>query len=157
MDKKDILKFIDLFTNSSLAELSIEKKEFKLTLKKESAQARQITGDRPVAACAPPVAPGGAAPQAPAPSAEAAPPAEEDFDIIKAPLVGTLYRSPSPDSPPFIKEGQSVKAGETLCIIEAMKLMNEFKAEEDCTILEILSENGSFVEYGTPLFKVKKS
>ena len=72
------------------------------------------------------------------------------------PILRILLRSPSPDSPPFIEEGKKIKAGQTLCILEAMKVMNEMTADFDCEIVNILVENATLVEYGTPLFEVKK-
>jgi acetyl-CoA carboxylase biotin carboxyl carrier protein len=76
--------------------------------------------------------------------------------MINSPIVGTIYRTPAPDAPPFVEEGKMVKKGETLCIIEAMKVMNELVAEFDCEILRILVDNNHFVEYGTPLFEVRR-
>jgi acetyl-CoA carboxylase biotin carboxyl carrier protein len=96
------------------------------------------------------------APHAPAPAAAAAPAAEEGIVYVTSPLVGTFYRSPSPDSAPFIDIGARIRAGQRLCIVEAMKLMNEIEAEFEGTVLEILVENGKPVEYGQKLFKVKK-
>jgi acetyl-CoA carboxylase biotin carboxyl carrier protein len=100
-----------------------------------------------------------AAPHAGAPAAAAAPAAAEDeanVVYVTSPFVGTFYRSPSPDSPKFTEVGQSIKPGQTLCIIEAMKLMNEIEAEVAGTVLAILVENGTSVEFGQKLFKVKK-
>lgn len=80
---------------------------------------------------------------------------KDKFKTINSPLVGTFYTAPSPDSPSFVKQGDKISKGDTLCILEAMKMMNELTAEEDYTILEILSPEGALVEYGQPLFKVK--
>jgi len=80
----------------------------------------------------------------------------DDGEIITSPMVGTLYSSPSPDSPPFVKVGDKVKRGDVLCILEAMKIMNELEAEYDCKILDILAGNGEAVEYGKPLFVVER-
>ena len=107
-----------------------------------------------------------AAPAAPAPahapppasgSSSAAPPraAEKPGFVVAAPLVGTFYRSPSPDSPPFVEVGSTVKKGQVLCIVEAMKLMNEIEAEVAGTVAEILVQNGSPVEFGQPLFRLE--
>ena len=79
-----------------------------------------------------------------------------DHEIITSPIVGTFYRSPAPDAPSFIQEGDTVSTGKTLCIIEAMKLMNELEAEFSCKIVKVLAESGAMVEYGTPLFEVKR-
>ncbi len=107
-----------------------------------------------VAAVAPTPVAAGAAPVAVASSVE-----EDDPDAlyITSPFVGTFYRAPSPDKPPFVDSNQTIEAGQPLCIVEAMKLMNEIEAEFRCTIVDILAENGKTVEYGDRLFKVKKS
>ena len=81
--------------------------------------------------------------------------AEENFNIVKSPMVGTFYLKPSPDSEPYVQVGQKVKRGDTLCIIEAMKLMNEIESEFDGEIAEVLLKDGEMVEYGKPLFKIK--
>lgn len=80
----------------------------------------------------------------------------EEFKIVKAPMVGTFYSASSPESKPFVEEGQQVKVGDTLCILEAMKLMNEIDSEVKGTVVEILAKDGEMVEYGTPLFKIKE-
>lgn len=80
---------------------------------------------------------------------------EENFNIVKSPMVGTFYLKPSPDSEPYVQVGQKVKKGDTLCIIEAMKLMNEIESEFDGEIAEVLLKDGEMVEYGKPLFKIK--
>ena len=77
-------------------------------------------------------------------------------ELITSPMVGTFYAAPSPDSPPFVNVGDSVRKGQTLCILEAMKIMNELEAEYDCKILEVLVKDGEPVEYDTPLFRVEK-
>ena len=81
---------------------------------------------------------------------------KSDTEIITSPIVGTFYRAPAPDTPPYSEEGTILKAGDSLCIIEAMKIMNKLEAEFDCEIVKILAENGSMVEYGAPLFEVKR-
>ena len=91
-------------------------------------------------------------PPAPETAAQKAP----DTEIITAPLVGTFYRAAAPDAPPFVEIGDTVKKGKTLCILEAMKLMNEFQAEFDLEIVNIMVENGRMVEYGAPLFEVRR-
>jgi len=101
-----------------------------------------------------------AAPPAPAaPAARGAAPAAEDADVIfvTSPFVGTFYTAPSPESPNFVEVGTQVKKGQTLCIVEAMKLMNEIEAEQAGTILEVMAENGKSVEFGQKLFKMRKA
>jgi acetyl-CoA carboxylase biotin carboxyl carrier protein len=90
-------------------------------------------------------------------AAEAGPSVDADAVYVTSPFVGTFYRAPSPDAENFVEPGKSVKKGQPLCIIEAMKLMNEIEAEYACTILEILAENGQSVEFGQKLFRIKKS
>jgi acetyl-CoA carboxylase biotin carboxyl carrier protein len=91
------------------------------------------------------------------PAPEAAGPKAPGVEVITAPLVGTFYRAAAPDAPPFVEAGDKVKKGKTICILEAMKLMNEFQAEFDLEIVNILVENGRMVEYGTPLFEVRRT
>src|SRR5690606_20219472 len=109
------------------------------------------------ATVAPVVAPAPAAVAAPvAPAAEAAPkPEEKPGHIVRSPFVGTFYRAPSPESPPFVELGQTVQKGQVLCIVEAMKLMNEIEAEVSGRIAEIFVENGEPVEFGQPLFRIE--
>ena len=155
MTLKEIKDLIKVFNNSGLSKLKVEDGDFGLTLEKG--------GSTPAATAAAPAqtqsAPAPAA-SAPAPSAAPAPATEQDLAdnavYITSPMVGTFYRSPSPDSPPFVKVGDTVKKGQTLCILEAMKIMNELEAEFDCKILEILAEDGQPVEYDMPLFLVEK-
>ena len=88
--------------------------------------------------------------------ADSRPRSDPGSEVITAPLVGTFYRAPTPDAAPFVEKGDRVKKGQTLCILEAMKLMNEFQAEFDLEIVAILAENAKMVEFGTPLFEVRK-
>lgn len=151
MDLKVIKQVIDLMKRSELSEFELEEEGFKLRLsRKNGEEAPQILQAAPVAA-----APVAAAP-APAADAESAAPAEEaGISLIKSPMVGTFYRSPSPDSPAFVDAGAKVSEDSVVCIIEAMKVMNEIQAEIKGTITEILVENGDSIEFGQPLFKVK--
>ncbi len=96
-----------------------------------------------------------AAPPAGAPAAGAKPGKSADLHVLKSPIIGTFYRAPNPDSPPFVEIGDRVKKGQVLCIVEAMKLMNEIEADVDGTILEIHVENAQPVEYGEPLFAIQ--
>src|SRR5262249_29166507 len=141
-------KLIDLVQESGIAELEITEGEEKVKIVKG--------GPVSVSAAAPvhvaPVEVRGAAPAvaAPAPAPEAA--AGQEGHVVKAPMVGTFYRSSSPDAKPFVEVGQAVKEGDTICIIEAMKLMNEIEADAGGVVKAILVENGQPVEYGQPLF-----
>jgi len=148
MDTKDILAVIEKFNQTALAEFRYREGSVEFPLKRH---ADVVYATPAVAAAAPSPAAGAPAPAAPAPSAPA-----PTGETINSPIVGTIYRPPAPDAPPFIEEGKHVKKGDTLCIIEAMKVMNELVAEFDCEILRILVDNQHFVEYGTPLFEVRR-
>jgi len=148
MDLRKLKKLIDLVQESGIAELEITEGEEKVKIVKGghvSVSAVALAPVAPIGARAP--APAAAAP---APAAEA--PAGQEGHVVKAPMVGTFYRSPSPDAKAFVEVGQTVKEGDTICIIEAMKLMNEIEADASGSVKAILVENGQPVEYGQPLF-----
>lgn len=156
MDLRKLKTLIDLVSESGVAELEITEGDDRVKIVNR-------VGAAPVAAAAPAVIAtpvvGSAAPAAapaPAVAAEpaAAPVAAEDTRTINSPMVGTFYRAPSPGAKPFADVGQKVKAGDTVCIIEAMKLLNEIETEYDGVIKEILVENGQPVEFGQPLFVI---
>ena len=134
------------FDESTLSSMKINKEGFSIELEKATVATAVVAA--PVVAAAPVAAP---AAQAAAPVAE-----EISGDKILSPMVGTYYASPSPDSPVFVKEGDVIKKGQPLAILEAMKIMNELEAEFDCKILKILVEDGKPVEYDMPLFVVEK-
>jgi acetyl-CoA carboxylase biotin carboxyl carrier protein len=144
MDLRKLKKLIDLVQESGIAELEITEGEEKVKIVKGGV----------VTIAAPPVAlaaaPAAAAPAAAASAAEPEP--GQEGHVVKAPMVGTFYRSPSPDAKVFVEVGQAVKEGDTICIIEAMKLMNEIEADASGVVKAILVENGQPVEYGQPLF-----
>jgi acetyl-CoA carboxylase biotin carboxyl carrier protein len=146
MDLRKLKKLIDLVQESGIAELEITEGEEKERI------ASGGHGGQPAVMMAPPAAAAVAPVQAPAPAAVAAPPAVPEGHVLKAPMVGTFYRSSAPGAKPFAEVGQAVKSGDTVCIIEAMKLLNEIEADRDGVIKEILAENGQPVEYGEPLF-----
>ena len=153
MDLRKLKTLIDLVSESGVAELEITEGDDRVKIVNR-------VGAAPVAATAPAViaAPVVAAAAAPAPAATsesaAAPAVAEDTRTINSPMVGTFYRAPSPGAKPFADVGQKVKAGDTVCIIEAMKLLNEIETEYDGVIKEILVENGQPVEFGQPLFVI---
>jgi acetyl-CoA carboxylase biotin carboxyl carrier protein len=153
MDLRKIKKLIDLLEESNLAELEIKEGEEVVRL------SRVPNGTAPVAPAAAPVAPVAVA--AAAPAAPAAPVAEAPVadslpagTVVKAPMVGTFYASASPGTPPFVKVGQQVKAGDTLGVIEAMKMFNQIEAEVSGTVKAILIENGQPVEFDEPMFVI---
>ena len=145
MDLRKLKKLIDLVEESGISELELTEDGEKVRI------SRNFTASAPMQHYAP--AQYAAAPQA-APAAAAAPaaPAEEEGHAIKSPMVGTFYRSPSPDAKPFVEVGDTVAVGDTLCIIEAMKLLNEIEADKAGVVKKILVDNGQAIEYGEPLF-----
>lgn len=156
MDLRKLKTLIDLVSESGVAELEITEGDDRVKIVNR-------VGAAPVAAAAPaviatPVVASAAPAAAPAPAVAAepaaAPVAAEDTRTINSPMVGTFYRAPSPGAMPFADVGQKVKAGDTVCIIEAMKLLNEIETEYDGVIKEILVENGQPVEFGQPLFVI---
>ncbi|HGO8030637.1 TPA: acetyl-CoA carboxylase biotin carboxyl carrier protein [Neisseria meningitidis] len=146
MDLRKLKKLIDLVEESGIAEIEVTEGEEKVRITRTIAAAAAPVYAAPVPAAAPAVTP------AAAPVAASAPAARDLSDAQKSPMVGTFYRAPGPNAAPFVEVGQQVKAGDTLCIIEAMKLMNEIEAEKSGTVKEILVENGTPVEFGEPLF-----
>jgi acetyl-CoA carboxylase biotin carboxyl carrier protein len=140
MDLRKLKKLIDLVQESGIAELEITEGEEKVKI---------VKGGGVSVSHALPAAAADARPAAPAPSE--APPVQEGH-VVKAPMVGTFYRSGSPDAKPFVEVGQPVKEGQTICIIEAMKLMNEIESDASGVVKAVLVENGQPVEYGQPLF-----
>ena len=146
MDLEKIEGLVKIIGNSSLTEFTLKEGDLKITMSKL---------DHPpvVAAGAPMMAP----PMQAAPAAADAAKEEEDEQLfITSPIVGTFYSAPAPDAPAFVKVGDQVKNGQTVCILEAMKLMNEIQSEFDCEIEAVLVSNEQKVEYGQPLFRVKK-
>lgn len=145
MDLEKIEGLVRIIENSSLTEFTLKEGDLKITMSK--------LDHPPVVAAGMPVAPA-PAPASEAPAAEAE---EEDEKLfITSPIVGTFYSAPAPDAPAFVKVGDQVKNGQTVCILEAMKLMNEIQSDFDCEIEAVLVSNEQKVEYGQPLFRVKK-
>jgi len=158
MNIKDLKTLIKLVTDTDITEFELENTEEKILIKRgPSQEIIQVAAPQaPVVAAAPPVA---AAPVPPAtqaaPAGESAPAEDDRYQTINSPIVGTFYRRPSPDADPFVKEGDVVEAGQTVCLVEAMKLFNEIEAEYKCRIVEVLKDDASPVEFGDPLFKVE--
>jgi acetyl-CoA carboxylase biotin carboxyl carrier protein len=151
MDLRKLKKLIDLVQESGIAELEITEGEERVRIARGGAVS--VTPQAAVAAPAE-SAPAGvaAAPVPAAPATAAAADGAPEGHVVKSPMVGTFYRAPSPDAKPFVDVGATVKAGETICVLEAMKLMNEIEADVAGTIKAILVENGQPVEYGQALF-----
>ena len=151
MDLRKLKTLIDLVAESSISELEVTEGESKVRIVKASQQMMpqvaymhmpQASGPMPTMELAAPLA------------AAAAPPVEPEGNVVKAPMVGTFYRAPGPDKPAYVEIGDSVKASDPICMIEAMKLLNEIESGFDGVIKEILVENGQPVEFGQPLFIV---
>ena len=150
MDLRKLKTLIDLVSESNVSELEITEAEGKVRIVK--------SGPTPVAMVAAPVAAAPvavAAPAAAAPAAAAPVEAEPVGHQVKSPMVGTFYRASSPGAKSFVEVGSQVKEGDTICIIEAMKILNEIEADKSGTITQILAENGQAVEYGAPLFVIE--
>ena len=155
MDLRKLKTLIDLVSESNVSELEITEADGKVRIVKAGAAPVVMMQAAPQAA---PVAAAAAAPAAAeaAPAAAAAPaPAVETGHVVTSPMVGTFYRASSPGAKAFAEVGDTVKAGQAVCIIEAMKIMNEIEADQDGTITKILVENGQPVEYGQPLFVIE--
>ncbi len=148
MDLKDIKAIIDLMKKNSISEFELEKQDFKIKLKRGSVI--QLDDAQPTGYATLPVVAATSAPTAGA----AAPPTNGDLEI-KSPMIGTFYRAPSPESGNYAEVGTEVNADTVVCIIEAMKVMNEIKAETSGVITQILVENAKPVEFGQPMFKIR--
>ena len=151
MDLRKLKTLIDLVSESNVSELEITEAEGKVRIVKGGGAVAQQVMAMPMAPVA--VAPGAAAAPV-APAAEAAPEAVQGH-TVKSPMVGTFYRSSSPGAKAFVEVGSQVKEGDTLCIIEAMKILNEIESDKTGTVKQILGENGQAVEFGQPLFIIE--
>jgi acetyl-CoA carboxylase biotin carboxyl carrier protein len=155
MNTSEIRGLIDFISQSGLNEVNIETKELKLHVKREPDQKIFKSSPAPMAAQAVQAAPVATAPVAAAPKPEKAAPAGKKTVEIKSPMIGTFYRQSNPDSPPFASVGDKITKGQTVCIIEAMKLFNEIESEVSGTIVKVVLENSSPVEYDQVLFVVE--
>ena len=156
MDLKQIHELIKIVNKSNIGEISIEDKDGKVTIKQKEEPVINVAAPQPqvyTTASAPAAAPAPALSAAPAPAV--APAKADNYITIKSPMIGTFYRRPSPDKPIFAEVGTEVAPGKVVCIIEAMKLFNEIESEISGTIVKILVEDASPVEYDQPLFLVE--
>jgi acetyl-CoA carboxylase biotin carboxyl carrier protein len=156
IDIRKLKELVRLMTASDLTELDLRDKDEQVTIRRASPQvAPQVIHAAPVIHQAPVAAPAAA----PAPSAApaAAPASDEGLVAIESPMVGTYYASPSPDKPPFVSVGGQVGPNSVVCLVEAMKIFNEIKAERSGTIVKVLVQSGQAVEFGQPLFMIKPS
>ena len=158
MKAKEIRDLIDFISESGLEEVNIETEEFKISVKRSPDQPSVAVQPATIAAPVPTVASAPAptpAPAASAPAAEAPASSNANTVTIKSPMIGTFYRSANPESGPFVSVGQKVSKGDTVCIIEAMKLFNEIESDVSGKIVKVLVDNSSPVEYDQPLFEVE--
>src|SRR5260221_2143994 len=158
MNQKEIKELIEFLIEKDIAEFELERGDVKVRIKRAAPEPqpveRIISIPTPVAVQAPMSAAEAAAPTAavvPAAPAEKA----EELQMVKSPMVGTYYESPSPGSPPFVKPGDSIEAGQVLCIVEAMKLMNEIEADVSGEVVKCLVRNGQPIEYGQDLYAIR--
>lgn len=161
MKPQEIQELIDFISKSGLDEVNIETSDFKIAVRKHSAAPQASAEFTPRSGSAPAASPAPAAAPAPQPAgkAPATTPKEDTskYIEIKSPMIGTFYRSPNPESDSFVQVGDTVKPGQTVCIVEAMKLFNEIESEVSGKIVKILVDNSSPVEYDQPLFLVDPS
>jgi acetyl-CoA carboxylase biotin carboxyl carrier protein len=155
MDIRKIKKLIELLEESSLSEIEIVEGEESVRLSRSAGAAAPAMAHYapPVAAAPAPAAPAATAPEAA--GGEAQEDAVPEGELVRSPMVGTFYAASTPDAEPFVKPGQQVSEGETLCIIEAMKMFNQIEAETSGTVVAVLAENGQPVEFDQPLFVIR--
>ncbi|AXQ29877.1 acetyl-CoA carboxylase biotin carboxyl carrier protein [Solimonas sp. K1W22B-7] len=153
MDLRKIKTLIDLVEQSGISELEVKEGEESVRISRNTGPVTQyLTAPHMMA---PPAALAAPAPAAPAAAAPAARPVSDNRHIVKAPMVGTFYRSPSPGAKSFVEVGQTVKAGQVLCIIEAMKMLNQIESDKAGVVVEILADNEKPVEFDQPLFAIE--
>ena len=164
VNMEELRELIALLRDNELAELELEREDFRVRLRREGFSfSGDHVGDhftvtemvKNALTAAPPPAPAPAAPAHPGAEATTAASADQDLHMVPSPIVGTFYRSPSPTAEPFVKIGSNVEPSTVVCIIEAMKLMNEIQAETSGEVVKIYVENGQPVEYGQPLFGIR--
>ena len=160
MNLSQIQELIKFVSKSGVSEVAIEQKDFKITIKAQETRGKvqeviQVAMPSAAPVAIPAAAPAPVAAPAPAPAATAAAEPKGNTIEVRSPMIGTFYRSPSPDKPAFVEVGQTIKAGDTVCVIEAMKLFNEIEAEVSGTIVKVLVNDSTPVEYDQPLFLVE--
>jgi acetyl-CoA carboxylase biotin carboxyl carrier protein len=160
MNQKELKELIEFLIEKDITEFELERGDVKVRIKRGTPEVASAPADRIINVHAAPAAPSPIATSAPpaAPAAAAPPPLEkpeEGLHMVHSPIVGTYYESPSPGSPPFVKPGDMVEAGQILCIVEAMKLMNEIEADVGGEVVKMLVKNGQPIEYGQELFAIR--
>jgi acetyl-CoA carboxylase biotin carboxyl carrier protein len=162
MNQKELKELIEFLIEKDIAEFELERGDVKVRIKRAAEPGSAPLADTryfAVPSAAAPASPGGAVsvvpPASPAPPATPAPEPEEELHMVRSPIVGTFYESPSPGSPPFVKPGDTITTGQVLCIVEAMKLMNEIESDVAGELVKRLVANGQPIEYGQELFAVR--
>jgi acetyl-CoA carboxylase biotin carboxyl carrier protein len=159
MNQKELKELIEFLIEKDIAEFELERGDVKVRIKRAGEHTIVHSQGEPrfyAVPAAPPAAPElGAVPVTAAPAAPAPPAAEEGLHMVKSPIVGTFYEAPSPGAPPFVKPGDSVEVGQVLCIVEAMKLLNEIESDVAGEIVKKLAVNGQPIEYGQELFVIR--
>ena len=161
MNQKELKELIEFLIEKDIAEFELERGDVKVRIKRAGEAAPILAAVPPVMQVAPAIVSSAApSPSAPQPAASAPPPAreaaaDEGLHIVKSPIVGTFYEAASPGAPAFVKLGDTVTAGQVLCIVEAMKLMNEIESDAGGEIVKKMVQNGQPVEYGQPLFAIR--
>lgn len=150
--KRQIKELIDLMQGAQVSELEVERGGVRIKIRKDQIPTERVSGSAPLSD--PLMREALAKSASPEKEGKAEP---EEFVVIRSPIVGTFYRAPAPDAEPYVEVGAEVKKGQILCVVEAMKLMNEIESEVDGKILEVLAENARPVEYGEPLFKIERA
>ncbi|RLA46714.1 MAG: acetyl-CoA carboxylase biotin carboxyl carrier protein [Gammaproteobacteria bacterium] len=154
MDIRKVKKLIELLEESDIDELEIKEGEESVRISRNKAPVQIVQPFMPSAPAVAMALPANAPAPAAAPPSEAAQPAKLDGHVVKSPMVGTFYRSPTPGSTPFVEAGQSVNAGDVLCIVEAMKMMNQIEADKSGTIGKVLVDDGDPVEFDQPMITI---
>jgi acetyl-CoA carboxylase biotin carboxyl carrier protein len=163
MNQKELKELIEFLIEKDIAEFELERGDVKVRIKRAAEHTVVHSQGEPRFFAVPPIpvtaAEAGtvasAPPAAPPPTAAAAPPVEEGLHTVKSPIVGTFYEAPSPGAPPFVKAGDTVEVGQVLCIVEAMKLLNEIESDVAGEVLKKLANNGQPIEYGQELFVIR--
>jgi acetyl-CoA carboxylase biotin carboxyl carrier protein len=162
MNQKELKELIEFLIEKDIAEFELERGDVKVRIKRAAEPGSAPLADTryfAVPGAAAPASPGGSVsvvpPASPAPPATPAPEPEEELHMVRSPIVGTFYESPSPGSPPFVKPGDTITTGQVLCIVEAMKLMNEIESDVAGELVKRLVANGQPIEYGQELFAVR--
>lgn len=158
MDVKDLKTLIKMITETDISEFEMENADEKIVIKRGTS-GQIIHMAAPASMPAPigmPVMPAAVPAAAPAAAPAPAPAASDKYETINSPIVGTFYRKASPEAPPFVEVGSVVEKGQTVCLVEAMKLFNEIEADFKCRIVEIIKDDAAPVEFGEPLFKVER-